>query len=116
MLAVTVHDDQLSFIKHRGAPIDISSTAGDDRPRQRTTLNDKPAGNDQEARSLDATLLTTNEAATRLRIHPRTVQRLVAAGALRCVRLGSAVRFDPADIAALIERLKYQQADQRSPR
>jgi excisionase family DNA binding protein len=52
-------------------------------------------------------LLTTNEAATRLHVHPRTVQRLVERGQLSAVRLGAAVRFDPADLASLTDRLKH---------
>jgi excisionase family DNA binding protein len=51
-------------------------------------------------------LLTTSEAAERLHVHPRTVQRLVERGELSAVRLGAAVRFDPADVADLTARLK----------
>jgi len=52
------------------------------------------------------TLLTTSEAAELLHIHPRTVQRLVERGELSAVHLGSAVRFEPLDLAGLITRLK----------
>jgi excisionase family DNA binding protein len=51
-------------------------------------------------------LLTTDEAACLLRVHPRTVQRLVERGELCAVHLGAAVRFDPLDVTALTERLK----------
>jgi excisionase family DNA binding protein len=51
-------------------------------------------------------LLTTREAAAALRVHPRTVQRLVERGQLSAVHLGTAVRFDPADIADLTDRFK----------
>lgn len=51
-------------------------------------------------------LLTTDEAAGLLRVHRRTVQRLVERGELAAVRLGSAVRFDPVDLTALTHRLK----------
>jgi excisionase family DNA binding protein len=51
-------------------------------------------------------LLTTQEAATLLHVHPRTVQRLAVRGELTAVRLGAAVRFDPADVVDLTERLK----------
>ena len=51
-------------------------------------------------------LLTTSEAANVLRVHPRTVQRLVERGQLDAVHLGAAVRFDPLDVAELTERLK----------
>ena len=48
------------------------------------------------------------EAADALRVHPRTVQRLVERGQLSAVHLGTAVRFDPADIADLTDRLKHR--------
>ena len=53
-----------------------------------------------------AGLLTTNETAALLHVHPRTVQRLVERGQLEAIHLGTAVRFDPADVAALTEREK----------
>jgi excisionase family DNA binding protein len=51
-------------------------------------------------------LLTTEEAASVLRVHPRTVQRLVERGHLCAVHIGSAVRFDPQDVGGLVERVK----------
>jgi excisionase family DNA binding protein len=51
-------------------------------------------------------LLTTSEAAGVLRVHPRTVQRLVERGQLDAIHLGTAVRFDPQDVAELTARLK----------
>lgn len=51
-------------------------------------------------------LLTTDEAANLLHVHPRTVQRLVERGELCAVHLGCAVRFDPQDLAGLVERVK----------
>jgi excisionase family DNA binding protein len=53
-------------------------------------------------------LLTTREAANALHVHPRTIQRLVERGHLSAVHLGTAVRFDPADIADLTNRLKHR--------
>jgi len=41
-----------------------------------------------------------------LRVHPRTVQRLVERGQLDAIHLGAAVRFDPRDVAELTARLK----------
>ena len=52
-------------------------------------------------------LLTTHEAAQFLRVHPRTVQRLVERGELGVVHIGSAARFDPVDLAVLTGRLKH---------
>jgi excisionase family DNA binding protein len=57
-----------------------------------------------------AALLTTQEAAALLRVHPRTIQRLVERGQLSAVHLGAAVRFDPADVADLTTRLKSRAA------
>lgn len=51
-------------------------------------------------------LLTTQETASLLRVHSRTVQRLVERGQLSAIHLGAAVRFDPADVADLTARLK----------
>lgn len=55
-------------------------------------------------------MLTTDEAARLLHVHPRTVQRLVERGQLEAVHLGSAVRFDPADVVELTDRLKRREA------
>jgi len=41
-----------------------------------------------------APLLTVPEVARLLRVHPRTVRRLVADRRLPCVRVGTRVRFD----------------------
>jgi excisionase family DNA binding protein len=55
-------------------------------------------------------LLTTSETAELLHVHPRTVQRLVERGQLEAIHLGTAVRFDPGDVAALTEREKQRTA------
>jgi excisionase family DNA binding protein len=55
-------------------------------------------------------LLTTREVADALHVHPRTVQRLVERGELAAVRLGAAIRFDPAELVRLIaERTRIAQ-------
>ena len=51
-------------------------------------------------------LLTTSETGALLHVHPRTVQRLVERDQLEAIHLGTAVRFDPGDVAALTEREK----------
>jgi excisionase family DNA binding protein len=53
-----------------------------------------------------AALLTTQEAAELLHVHPRTIQRLVERGELVAVHVGAAVRFDQMDLADLTVRLK----------
>jgi excisionase family DNA binding protein len=65
---------------------------------------------DSGAASTVPTLMTTREAAAMLRVHPRTVQRLVERGELEAVHLGTAVRFDPGDVAELTARLKRREA------
>ncbi|MBK8914700.1 MAG: helix-turn-helix domain-containing protein [Phycisphaerales bacterium] len=47
-------------------------------------------------------LLRIPEAAAKLAVCPRTVQSAIARGDLRVVRLGRAVRIDPADLRAYI--------------
>jgi excisionase family DNA binding protein len=68
------------------------------------------AGAEPAAPSTASALLTTSEAADLLHVHPRTVQRLVERGELSAVRLGAAVRFDPADVADLTARHKRREA------
>jgi excisionase family DNA binding protein len=48
-------------------------------------------------------LLDVAAVAARLDVHERTVQRLVQRGELPVIRIGSAVRYDPADVDKLIE-------------
>ena len=48
----------------------------------------------------DAALLTAREVATLMKISARKVYELAASGELASLRIGSAVRFDPADIEA----------------
>jgi excisionase family DNA binding protein len=56
--------------------------------------------------SAAAALLTTQEAAEFLHVHPRTIQRLVERGELAAVHVGSAVRFERTDLVELTARLK----------
>lgn len=57
---------------------------------------------DSERAASGVALLTTREVADALHVHPRTVQRLVERGELAVVRLGAAIRFDPAELVRLI--------------
>lgn len=95
-----------------------SSVNGAPRSSRRAVVSSRsvspqvqPSTNGHDATAAPATgLLTTSEAASLLHVHPRTVQRLVERGELGAVRLGAAVRFDPADLTALTARLKEQTA------
>jgi excisionase family DNA binding protein len=49
-------------------------------------------------------LLTVQEVAQRLRLHPITVRRHIKAGRLRAVRIGRAVRVRQSDVDELIGR------------
>lgn len=64
--------------------------------------------------SAGVALLTTREVADALHVHPRTVQRLVERGELAVVRLGGAIRFDPAELVRLIaERTRIVQPSEQ---
>lgn len=54
----------------------------------------------------DHRLLLVSEAAERLGLSRTTVYSLIDSGELPTVRFGRAVRVDPTDLAALIERRK----------
>ena len=43
-------------------------------------------------------LLTKAQAAVELNVHPRTINRLVAASKLKAVKFGNVFRVDPAEI------------------
>lgn len=51
-------------------------------------------------------LLTEREAAKALAVSPRTLWGLRNAGEIPCLRFGRAVRYDPADLQAWINRSK----------
>jgi excisionase family DNA binding protein len=51
-------------------------------------------------------LLTPKEAAKAMKISERTLRTLKATGQIPFVRIRAAVRFDPADLRAWIERQK----------
>jgi excisionase family DNA binding protein len=53
-----------------------------------------------------ALLLTALQAAKALAISPRTLWSLTDSGEIPCVRIGRAVRYDPVDLRAWIERRK----------
>src|SRR6266536_2056279 len=125
-----LHAGQLSLLDTDDRPQDETSERPKSAARQRATRPDKPAESATRggcrapaqrhitsAPAADnAALLTTNEAADLLHVHPRTVQRLVERGQLCAVHLGGAVRFDPHDVAGLIERVKHGAAPSDSDR
>jgi len=55
-----------------------------------------------QARPVLARLLTVREVAERLAVSPPTVHNLCDRGRLRFVRVGAAVRIDPASLEAFI--------------
>lgn len=75
------------------------------RERQREP-GSRVASSRPESQPPPTALLTTQETASLLRVHPRTVQRLVERGQLSAIHVGAAVRFEPADVADLTARLK----------
>jgi excisionase family DNA binding protein len=89
--------------------------ARETRPDESVTTPASPvAPSRPQSRASRATtapaLLTTQEAADLLHVHPRTVQRLVERGQLAAVHVGTAVRFDRSDLAELTARLKSRAA------
>lgn len=87
-------------------PVEQRSEPEPAHPKQRPPVASGRTLSQPHEVSLAPALLTTQEAADLLHVHPRTVQRLVERGELSAVHLGAAVRFDPADVADLTARLK----------
>jgi excisionase family DNA binding protein len=52
--------------------------------------------------------MTKAEVAVALAVSRRTVDRLRTNGLLRYLKVGGRVRFDPADVRALLEELKRE--------
>lgn len=107
---------QLSLLELDESPKDEPRDMPKKQRRQKTTAGDtSPEPTPSRAATetvLDAdTLLTTEEVATLLRVHPRTVQRLVARGQLAAIHLGSAVRYDRRDLGSLITDQKERRND-----
>ncbi|MBK6940942.1 MAG: helix-turn-helix domain-containing protein [Planctomycetes bacterium] len=73
------------------------------------TTRDTPERNsvpDSTSEATAARMLKLREVAALLAINERTVRSTIAAGRLRCVRIGRAVRIDARDLEAFIERSK----------
>lgn len=51
-------------------------------------------------------LLTKEQLAKRLHLSARSIERLVAAGELRALKIGRAIRFDPRDVQAYLDALR----------
>lgn len=112
---VALHPDQLSLLD--ALPDEPPAPETRAATRQETTAHNSPPSSERGRRHSSpasraafepaaVALLTTDEAASVLRVHPRTVQRLVERGDLCAVHIGSAVRFDPQDVGGLVERVK----------
>jgi len=69
------------------------------RPPQREVNGDRLPGNFQEP------LLDSRQAAAILKIHPRTLQRLVHRGEIGAVHVGKLWRFKPSAIEEWIDKL-----------
>ena len=59
-----------------------------------------------DARVLGKLLLTASDAARALAVSDRKLWSLKASGEIPCVRVGRAVRYDPRDLVAWIDRRK----------
>jgi excisionase family DNA binding protein len=51
-------------------------------------------------------LLTKRDVAQHLAVSPRTVQRYIATGALRPVRIGNVVRFEQTELSAFVRAMR----------
>ena len=60
-------------------------------------------------------LLTLDNVAKRLAVSTRTIKRLTAAGRLKPVHIGRAVRWRADEVAAFIEELSGEAAGERQP-
>jgi excisionase family DNA binding protein len=67
-------------------------------------------------KDLTTLLVTPAEAARALRISPRTLWGLTDRGEVPCVRIGRAVRYDPRDLVAYVERRRGEQAGREGSR
>src|SRR5258708_29945816 len=63
-------------------------------------------GEEESALDCGESLLTLREVAGQLAVSPRTVRRLVAAGELRCVRIGRLIRVHPGDVSRWLSARK----------
>jgi len=122
-----VHAQQLSLLEIDDTPKAAPSKAPTATRRQQATHRDNasetpprstaepgPRATPVPTTSAASALLTTEEVAGLLHVHPRTVQRLVERGQLSAIHLGSAVRFDPDDLGGLITGNK-QHGNQAAP-
>ena len=62
--------------------------------------------NQTETAATAPQLLTIRQAAERLAVSLRTLERLAASGELSAVRFGRSVRIDPEDLVAFVESRK----------
>jgi excisionase family DNA binding protein len=69
-------------------------------------LSDRP-----EAHAVEPLLVPAREAARLLAVSERTLWGLTRRGEVPCVRIGRAVRYDPRDLAAYVERLRAPAAE-----
>lgn len=67
-------------------------------------MNDKTT--DRMALTSGAMLIRPRDAAAMLALSERTLWSMTQAGLLPCVRVGKSLRYDPADLAAWVQRAK----------
>ena len=104
-------EDWVQMLEEDGASLEAERSAPHHPPEQSA-----PAASEAQLASAGVALLTTREVADALHVHPRTVQRLVERGELAVVRLGAAIRFDPAELVRLIaERTRTARAPEPQP-
>ena len=104
-------EDWVQMLEEDAASLGAESST----PHHPPVQSERPTGA-AELASAGVALLTTREVADALHVHPRTVQRLVERGELAVVRLGAAIRFDPAELVRLIaERTRTARSPEAQP-
>ena len=72
-------------------------------PEEKQTPESRPGGN-RLPQSIKEALLDSHQAAAILKVHPRTLQRLVHRGKIHAIQVGKLWRFRASAIEAWIER------------
>lgn len=109
---------QLIIAEKIGAPSrrggDVRELSSENKPLERDDTYLRQGVPDVSDRP-DVMLLTGPEAAKALAVSPRTLWGLTKTGTIPCIRIGRAVRYDPADLRAWIESRKSKVAANGAP-
>jgi excisionase family DNA binding protein len=91
--------------KRRGPQEHASPPVQSDMPATSTKASANAVADPRHGGGLPH-LLTLEEVANSLRLHPRTVRRMVDCGRIPCMRIGRAIRFAQGDVFAWLQARK----------